>query len=82
MICIKIDELQTLLRFAAGSWSTPGFLLGVGLFLAMVLGVVFQHSRVRATQRLLAAADAYAEREIAQDPRIPAREFLASFMTG
>jgi hypothetical protein len=82
MLCIKIEELQTVLRFAAGSWSTPEFLVGIGLFLAMVVGIVQQQSRIRSTRRLLAAADAYAEREIAQDPRIPAREFLASFMTG
>ena len=47
MLCIKIEELQTVLRFAAGSWSTPEFLVGIGLFLAMVVGIVQQQSRFR-----------------------------------
>jgi len=80
MICIKIEEFQMLLRFVAEGWSTPVFLVGVGLFAAMLMGVVFQQARVRATQRLLLAAEAYAEREIARDPQIPAREFMTSFL--
>ena len=80
MICIKIEGFQMLLRFAAEGSSTPVFLAGVGLFVAMLMGVVYQQAQDRATQRLLLAADAYAEREIARDPQIPAREFVASFL--
>ena len=82
MICITIEAFAMLVRFAAVGSLSPAFLVGVGLFVAMVMGVVFQRSRVQATRRLLAAAEAYADLEIARDPRIPAREFLASIMTG
>jgi hypothetical protein len=80
MICIKIEGVQMLLRFAAEGWSTPVFLVGVGLFAAMLMAVVFHQAQDRATQRLLLAAEAYAQREIARDPQIPAREFVASFL--
>jgi hypothetical protein len=71
-----------LLRLAAEGSSTPEVVFGVGLIVATIVGLLFRWSRIQATRRLLAAADAYAEREIAQDPRIPAREFMTSALPG
>jgi hypothetical protein len=79
MTCLTIEGFQLFLRLAAEGSLSPAFLVCTALFAAMVTGVVLQRSRIRATQRLLAAAEAYAELEISRDPQIPAREFMASF---
>ena len=82
MICIRSGDLGMLLQFAAEGASLPVVVAGLALGLAMGVGIFVQRSRVQATLRLLAAADAYADREIALDPRIPAREFMKSFWPG
>ncbi len=77
MTCLTIEGFQMLLRLAAEGSLSPAFLACTAFFATTVMAVVMQRSRVRATQRLLAAAEAYAELEISRDPQIPAREFLA-----
>jgi len=82
MICLKINGFGAFLRVAAEGVSTPALLVGVALGLVLGVGILIQRSRVLATQRLLAAADVYAELQIAQDPQIPVREFATSFWPG
>jgi hypothetical protein len=81
MICITFEGFSVLIRFVAEGSMSPAFLAGLGLVAAMVTGFFMQRTHERTTRRLLAAAEAYADLEIARDPRIPAREFIASFMT-
>ncbi len=80
MICITFEGFSVLLRFAVEGSMSLAFLVGLPLCAAIVTGFVMQRSRERALLRLLAATDAYAELEIARDPHIPAREFMASFV--
>lgn len=78
MTDLRIDEFGGFFGLLVDGLRTPEILAAAALALMFIVTIILRQLRAQAAQRLHAAATAYAEREIAQAERVPARELSPS----
>ncbi len=77
MTFIKNDAVGEVLKMVTVGIRAEELLVVAAFVAAIVVGVIFQKAQAQALRRLRAAAEAYADLELARDRQIPTREFSA-----